>query len=1019
MIFPFRKKTFCRLLHGGFLPLLLFCCSPNRHENNTTVHLTITGSGSVLRDPVDSTVNRGAEVRFTAVADSGWFFVGWSGDIPSTANPLIFAADHDYSISARFALNPSADFALVSARGASFTMGSNAAGAGEYEKPAHAVRFTYDYFIGVREVTQARFRGLMGYNPAEGSIAGDRGDSFPVFNVSWYDAALFCNALSKAAGYDTVYAYTAKCPQSTACPYVLENLSIDYGSFGYRLPTEAEWEYACRAGSTSAYCWGGSDTNAGAYSWSVANAGGRAHIGGLKKPNWFGLYDMAGNVAEWINDWLAPYPDSAISDPVGPRDLPLETYESDWERPIRGGSYRLGSSFLRSSARRGPYATSAKVSQADLGFRLALGAFFPHDAAYSNGPDDSLQLSIDCTKSSLLSFIGTASVKLVFAKVNQGVRRLWYLDFSEPGLVVHALPDTMQPHCPTISPDGKFTAYSSKGEGMSGGSSMAVRPLDYQAAASISRTSPGTAAFIPRWWVDTTAGDTMIIYTDGASLDNTPQWSLEKTWMQKISGGTLSGPPRVLWSRGSYHGGRSSEGRFLGTAYTAAKLVDLQIGDTNIPYFISPYNGRDDNPQTCNLSMSPSHVDPGDAMLLDFGYPKASTLLGKPYGFHSVIFICTTDLFSSRHIRRWFEVPSTYAQWDDVEYTNHPGFASAIARNDEESFANQIYLINVKDSSYLKIASGTGIREPWIWIDPAEAAEVPDPYSMFARYDLPVQTPAQGILTKKLKLFWKYRDAVDCVVLGSSPAYYGIDPSHMPAFACLNAATVAFDMAGSVELASRYPLIHASHLRALIVDLAPGFMDRAFSRLVPFMSGVSDSKGYELDKTNNFWQSGIPAAVGSKIARYTSADWSGLDSAGYQREVPPGGGWGDTIIDKRDYSIADSVVRYALGRMRFLAQETARDSIAVLFVNFPENPRYQQTRNIGRFGPSRGTYDSLTAWIDSLTAAYPNVHFYDANNYGNHDYTDQEAMDCNHLNSLGAAKLSVRIDSVLQKITLK
>jgi formylglycine-generating enzyme required for sulfatase activity len=999
---------------AGFL---LACCSPNREHEIFSLSLSVEGNGSVAREPDNAIFYAGSRITLTAIPDSGWLFVGWFGDFPATENPHSFAINHDLTISAHFMRKPAdAELAFVPARDSGFSMGSNAAGAGDDERPAHAVRFTYDYFIGVHEVTQEEFRDVMGYDPASSAAAG-RGDSFPVFNLTWYEAALYCNAKSKAAGYDTVYAYTAQCPAGGNCPYVLENLTIRYDAFGYRLPTEAEWEYACRAHGAADYWWGAAASAADSFAWYNINSGDHAHAVNGRRPNAFRAGDMAGNVAEWVNDWLGAYGDSAVVDPVGPRRLPQETFENSWERPIRGGSFRLGSSFLRSSCRRGPYATSARAVQDDIGFRVALGAFFPHDAVYHEPALDSLDLRDLCLKSALISFIGTTHVKLVFVRMERGARQLWYIDFSEPAPMPRLLADTMQPHQPVISPDGRFVAYSSLGEGYMGRSQFTVRALD-AGSQQKTVTPQGRNAFLPRWWVDRAAGDTSIIYTDGASLDNTVQWSGEQTWIQDMAGGAFNGEPRVLWPRGSYHGGRSSDGRFLGTGYPKSKLVDMGIPDTNLPLFIAPYNGRDDNPQTCNLSMSPSLADPGDAMLLDFGYPRVSTLVGASYGFHAVIFICTPRYLTSQNVKAWFMAPQAFGQWDDVEYTNHPRFGAAMARTEGDAASNTIYCIDLADSAYLRIAAGTDIREPWLWIDPADVAEVPDPYAFFGQYDLPVETYSQTILAQKLRLFWKRCSQADCIIIGGSEALCGVDPASMSGFTALNCAHHASNMPISMYVATRYALTHAPGLRAVVVDLLAGFLGDDAWKPPARLSGWYDSKGFQLDSANDFWRSGIPQNVAGRIAMFDSSSWPYADANGYPR-MEAAGGWGDTIIDGRDYSLSDSLVRVSLGCLRTIVDAAAAESVAVLAVNFPENPLYRMSSMAGRYGPSPATYDSLTTWLSALASSHPNFHFYDANDRGLHDYTSAEAQDCDHLDRLGAAKLSARIDSVLRRIVIK
>jgi len=543
--------------------MCFFSCHRRWHvapETEFHVRLSVAGGGSVSVAPADSIFSEGARLILSASAASGSVFVGWHGDLRSISNPCTLYVTRDYAIEARFALIPQG-MVKISSAGAVFSMGSASALAQtDIESPVHRVSFTYDFFIDPREVTQKQFMDVMGFNPAGGKGYADEGDSFPVFEMTWYDAALYCNARSKNEGYDTVYTYTAVCTTGQVCPYVLENLEIHYDRFGYRLPTEAEWEYACRAGTSAEFFWGQSAANANDYAWYFDNSSGTCRPVGRKLSNAFGLFDMAGNVAEWVNDWMEKYADTSVVNPIGPAGKPLETYESSYERPVRGGSYRLSVQYLRSAARRlGPYETSAKAVAKDVGFRTVLGAFFPA-GGIAGGKDslaDTSGFAMRCRKSELISAIGTSNVKLVFVRQTGQSRRLYCVDFIGPDPSPFLIDDPLPVYNPMVSPDGRYVAYSSKGKGFSGPSVMTVRPLDGSPDEAL-RTPSNEAAYCPRWWVDPTSGDTCIIYTDGASMNNTAQWYAEKTYRRRIRGMAFASAPEVLWPRGSYHGGLSA-----------------------------------------------------------------------------------------------------------------------------------------------------------------------------------------------------------------------------------------------------------------------------------------------------------------------------------------------------------------------------------------------------------------------------------------------------------------------------
>ncbi|MBF0423578.1 MAG: formylglycine-generating enzyme family protein [Magnetococcales bacterium] len=229
-------------------------------------------------------------------------------------------------------IEPLSGMIFVPLPGGTFLMGCGpwAEECHDEEKPVHEVRID-KFDMGRYQVTQQQWRAVMGSAPPD-LYFKDCGPDCPVEGISWEETQDFIARLNKRSGY--------------GCRY--------------RLPTEAEWEYACRSGGRlETYC-GGNDVDAVA--WYQGNSGGRVHPVGQKKPNAFGLYDMSGNVWEWVNDWYGSdyYMDSPRHHPTGPATGMAQT--------IRGGSWINGSAALRSSFRDG--AASTRSGNA-LGFRLA------------------------------------------------------------------------------------------------------------------------------------------------------------------------------------------------------------------------------------------------------------------------------------------------------------------------------------------------------------------------------------------------------------------------------------------------------------------------------------------------------------------------------------------------------------------------------------------------------------------------------------------------------------------------
>jgi len=244
-----------------------------------------------------------------------------------------------------------------------FLMGSPESELRYDDETQHEVKITKAFYLSVHEVTQQQYEQVMGENPSDFTALGDLKDyvsgidtsQFPVENVSWNDAVEFCRKLSDEEGVE------------------------------YRLPTEAEWEYACRAGTSTAYSSGSSSSQLDTIGWFGDNSGKtvidsariwdtdeddyltrlldnscRPHVVGRKAPNAWGLYDMHGNAFEWCQDWYAPYGNEKVTDPTGAA--------SGSRRVLRGGAFDTLPLFVRAANR---YFDQPVFRYLTFGFRLA------------------------------------------------------------------------------------------------------------------------------------------------------------------------------------------------------------------------------------------------------------------------------------------------------------------------------------------------------------------------------------------------------------------------------------------------------------------------------------------------------------------------------------------------------------------------------------------------------------------------------------------------------------------------
>ena len=219
-------------------------------------------------------------------------------------------------------------FEMVRVEGGTFRMGATSEQGGDAErdeKPVHSVKLN-TFYIGKTEVTQALWQAVMGSNPSH-----FKGADLPVENVTWYDCQEFIQKLNSLTGRN------------------------------FRLPTEAEWEFACRGGNNSnGYKYSGSN-NLGSVAWYDGNSGSKTHPVATKAPNELGIYDMSGNVWGWCSDWYADYTSYSQTDPTGP--------QSGSFRVRRGGSWYGIARCCRSSYR---YNNIPTYRYDGLGLRLAL-----------------------------------------------------------------------------------------------------------------------------------------------------------------------------------------------------------------------------------------------------------------------------------------------------------------------------------------------------------------------------------------------------------------------------------------------------------------------------------------------------------------------------------------------------------------------------------------------------------------------------------------------------------------------
>ena len=504
-----------------------------------------------------------------------------------------------------------------------------------------------------------------------------------------------------------MYSYSGVQAQANGSVYALTGLLCNVTHDGYRLPTESEWEFAARGGtSANPFSVPVDSILAQEDAWYASNSGGMLHPVASKQPNALGFYDLAGNVFEWTNDWKQAYNGIPITNSLGGLQP-----DNAYEKVIKGGAYDYDMMYLRPSIRSATYSTTLSASCDYVGFRCARGPI--PNGQYIGVPLQSLTpnpVTIVASTDTLLSFLGTVTAKIVFVNVTGSFRHLCLVDFSKTIAYVTEYSDDTNVYFPVISPDGNYAAYCSRDVGLSGPSSITIRSLDSLSSPKILLAAD--SAYMPRWWLNPATGDTCIVYTNSAIDDGSSLWSATRTLVQKVSAGKPVGTPQVLVASGSFHDGVSVNGNCIVTGYTELIMRNL-LTSQNQQLFLSPNNGKnaEGSSQVCNVSMSPDTGGQVRCLFLDFGYSGVSTVTGTPYGIHQYIFEATP----ADTIVNFMHCPAGEASWDNPSWTNTLNFAVACVRNSSDQ-AHAIHLVNLGAGQSMALLSGIELEQPYCWV---------------------------------------------------------------------------------------------------------------------------------------------------------------------------------------------------------------------------------------------------------------------------------------------------------------
>ena len=876
------------------------------------------------------------------------------------------------------------DFVQVEVRGGSFPgfVGVLSAGAHVYlgtdspdapvkERSRMKVSFDYNFSISDHEVTCGEFKERECANP-----------DLPVTDVTFYDAVLFANAKSVSMGIDTAYSYTSATFDASGHCVNLEGFAFLPEAEGLRLPTEAEWMLVAQMGWNAEFA------------WNANNSGYKKHEFCSMPANSIGVCDMAGNVMEWVNDWLAVFKDTSLVNYVGAPDA-----GSIGERVVKGGSFRNDPSSIKMYSRGDVYTVTSATHTDYIGFRLAYGKIPNAVWMNSSGEASESPVRLLAGSETVRSLYDSPRAKLVFRNEVSG--KLSYVEYSLLAPVVADLPGTSDAFHPELSPNGRLLAYSTGMEGVSGKSSLFVRSLNSFDSVAVKLNVESAA--IPRWRV-LANGDTAIVYvTDAGNNADASTFMQKSTWQVTFMNGKF-GTPQKLFD-GAYHGGISDDGRL---AVTGARLLRSRVADSDTVWY--------DGEQACNASFS--NDGSKRTAFLDFGKGPGREFVGESYGVHERILVAD----STGKLVHSVAAPSGYS-FDYVEWAHGASDILVATLTDVNGNHKKIVAVDIDSNRIVNLIEGDDLWMPSFWFkgSPRQSGEnALDPDSAGVYY-AGMGGEAEIFYRYKLELLWSNYAQTELVALGSSRMLNGFNPLLIGDLRyAINMATVPNTMYASMFVFENYVLPHARHLKYLLVSLDIDLWYKNDKEDNYFYSQYLMNPGIVYDMNHKFWKDGVPDGMPDAVADAPGNDYYRTvltKERGFFAEES--GNWGVGDLVNFDSTWRDSYraeFDSAFAHFANIVRLAEDKGIVVIGIIFPQSPSFRQTGSFGRYGIRRSEMPGIMEKLDSLSKAHGNFVLFDENRMGDHDYPESMAANQDHLNRAGAVQLTQRLDSLIIKI---
>jgi len=868
-------------------------------------------------------------------------------------------------------------FVYVIAHGKSAILGTNENVARQSDKPQMKSFFTYDFYIGDHEVTCSEYKALR--KDVKSKCESLYGKNSPITNVTYYDAVLYANAKSKQDLLDTVYTYTSASFDASGSCDNLTGLVFHENVKGYRLPTEAEWVYVASQG------WNPEK------GWNSTNSEYKVHTVATTAANNIGVYDMAGNVVEWVNDWMTYFRTESVTNFVGGVDE-----GSLGERVVKGGSYRNEPSSINMYSRGDVYTVISSTKGDYLGFRLALGVIPKPTWLDERGAVKESVVKSQVGIYEMKKVAGTFESKLVFR--NDFVGNLSFIDFGSGVVSVVEIDGTQNAYHPDVSPDGKRVAYCTGFEGGNSPSNVFVRNLDAKGSGLVKLDVANAA--IPRWRI-LENGDTAIVYVSSAANNkDDAAFAAMSTWQVTFNNGKF-GTPQKLFD-GAYHGGVNATNQL---AVTGARLLRARVapkGQTLANGIDTVWYGGE---QACNASLANDGSD--RTLFLDFGGKTGAEFVGTSYNVHERLLVAD----AKGNLIQSVAAPNGYT-FDHSEWVLG-GSNYAVASLANANGAHQkIVLVDLSDSTVKTLVEGEELWHPCLWHSKNNYSSKDLDTDSAGVYYLSSAYYSALELRVKMQRFWEERDNITAVALGSSRTMFALHDKSIKSHHMLNMAFSAGQMTGMSYLFVHYVLNHLKKLKVLVLEMSPDFL--WYDGFSTWIYVIYDKvPGFKYDENHNFWVDGLPDHFIDAVKVTPRSETALQHPYNLEDFLLPDNHWGLPVFirDSTEATLDSPTLKDNFLYFKNIVNIARTLGIKVVVTVCPQHPDYAKTGAFGVYGPRRSYAKDI---IDSVKAM--DVILFDENKFGAHDYKDRMAYNVDHLSISGARQFTRRLDSLLSTL---